>query len=638
LAVMDDITSKKFGFDTQDVTYDVCVVGGGMAGLCAAIASARGGAKTVLVQDRPVLGGNASSEVRMWICGAHGRNNKETGILEEIQLENAYRNPLANYSIWGSVLYEKAYFCPNLTLMLNTTCTSGECENGVLGYISVWQMTSQMIFNIYAKTFIDCSGDCILAPITGAETRWGRESRYEFDEDIQPKKADRKTMGSSLLLQVRETDKAAPFIPPTWAYKFDDPKHFESRFGTCSMGHNYWWLEIGGLNDTIKDAESIRHELMCTSYGIWDYFKNRGTPQQKAVYENWELDWIGSLPGKRENRRYVGPHILTQNDISDGGKFKDIIAYGGWTMDDHHPAGLLYPGSPTLLHPAPSPYGIPYRSLYAKNVKNLLFAGRNISTTHAALSSTRVMATTSVIGQAAGTAAALGISKNLLPRELFPNHIAELQGILMQNDCWLPGITAATNSLTQEAVLTGKHDTLGALLNGHERPTKEASNAWEGNLGDTIEIKWSSQRKIGNLRMVLDSNMNDSKRMPCRYPRNKTLCNMPKSLIKTLKVESRNKSGKWSTQYQTENNHQRLINLPIRCETDTIRITPLETWGHDVARIFSISASDEKAFTQFTPPEGITWSEKISELSPEDLEAPEKEAELAESTRTAVSA
>src|SRR5882757_5651987 len=176
--------------------FDVCVIGGGMSGLCAAIASARNGARTCLIHDRPVLGGNASSEVRMWICGAHGHGdgsqgthglqNKETGILEEIQLENCYRNPSLNYSIWDSVLYGKAFFQPNLTTLLNCSVFAAEMAGGQIASVTGWQLTTQTWHTVRAAQFIDCSGDSILAPLSGATFRTGRESRDEFNEDIEP--------------------------------------------------------------------------------------------------------------------------------------------------------------------------------------------------------------------------------------------------------------------------------------------------------------------------------------------------------------------------------------------------------------------------------------------------------------------
>ena len=182
------------------------------------------------------------------------------------------------------------------------------------------------------------------------------------------------------------------------------------RIDHPGRGENFWWLEIGGLGDTIKDSEAQRDELLKMAYGVWDFIKNH--PDGRG--RRWELEWIGMLPGKRENVRYVGDHILTQNDILAEGRFDDMVAYGGWPMDDHPSEAFHYKGEPTVFHRAPSPYGIPYRCLYSRNIANLFFAGRNISASHMAISSTRVMGTCAIMGQAVGTAAALADALPLL--------------------------------------------------------------------------------------------------------------------------------------------------------------------------------------------------------------------------------
>ena len=137
---------------------DFCIVGGGMAGMCAAIAAARHGTKVALMQDRPVLGGNASSEIRMWICGAHGPNNRETGILEEIQLENLYRNPTPNYSLWDSILYEKVRFEKNIELILNCSCTDAKTNENKIECIKGWQLTTETWHTVEANYFPTAQG------------------------------------------------------------------------------------------------------------------------------------------------------------------------------------------------------------------------------------------------------------------------------------------------------------------------------------------------------------------------------------------------------------------------------------------------------------------------------------------------
>jgi hypothetical protein len=145
-------------------------------------------------------------------------------------------------------------------------------------------------------------------------------------------------MGMSCLFQAREYATPQTFIPPAWAHKFTKPEDLRGR--DCNVRRtNYWWMEVGGDYDSIHDTEKLRDELLRIAFGVWDYIKNYGPDKDKLV--NWGLEWQGFLPGKRESRRYVGDHMITQNDIEAEGRFEDIVAYGGWSMDDHFPAGLL---------------------------------------------------------------------------------------------------------------------------------------------------------------------------------------------------------------------------------------------------------------------------------------------------------
>jgi hypothetical protein len=488
-----------------------------------------------------------------------------------------------------------------------------------IGSVDAWQLTSQTMHHVRAKQFIDCSGDSILAPLTPAEWRSGREASAEFGEDIEPPMADEKTMGNSLLIQLRRTDEVQTFVAPKWAYKFLSPADFPNRMSGVN-GTNFWWIEVGGLQDTIKDAEEIRDELMRVVYGVWDYIKNRAEEKEKAA--NWAVEWIGSLPGKRENRRYVGDHILTQNDVRAGGQFEDIVAYGGWSMDDHHPAGIYYEGYPTLFHAAPSPYGIPYRCLYSKNVENLLFAGRNISVTHAALSSTRVMGTTSILGQAAGTAAALCIKHGVAPRALSTGErLAELQSTLMDDDSWLPGITRPVSELAKSAELSGGEN-VAALLDGVDRDREGEVHAWEGQPGDVIEFRWNEPVKIAGARFVFDSNLLNEKRMPCSYPQKGSGSRIPSTMVKEFRLEALGEDGTWSTVYQECCNYQRLVRVPLGVETKGLRLIPEATWGDSQVRIFGFEPL--AAFVDKLPamPDGPHFPESRKTLNPEDLEPP----------------
>ena len=608
--------------------FDVCVVGGGMAGVCAALAAARSGAKTLIMQDRPMFGGNASSEVRMWVCGANGGNNKETGILEELQLENDDRNPAGNYPVWDGVLHGKIFTQPNLTALLNCSCLDAAMDGTRIQSVTGWQLTTQTYHTVQAGIFIDCSGDSILAPLTGAASRWGRESCDEFDEDIQPPVADAKTMGNTLLIQLQRTQEPQPFVPPPWAYRFEDDRAFAHRMRNLNPA-NFWWIEIGGLQDTIHDAETIRDELMKTAYGVWDYLKNRAPDREKAA--NWELYWIGRLPGKRENRRYVGDLILTQNDIEAGGRFDDTVAYGGWPMDDHHPAGMFYPAEPTIFHPAPSPYGIPLRCLYSKNIDNLMFAGRNISVTHAALSSTRVMGTCAVLGQAVGTAAALGVRHRLDPRGVCRHQLPQLQQTLMDHDCFLPGFTRGIDPLAVAADLNGPVPAVDRLLDGMDRDRPDQEHGVDCPLGERIEFLWDQPTRVGMLRCVFDSNLSASKRMPCAYPVRADRLALPRELVRAYRIETRDEAGDWAVVHRETRNARRLVRVPVRARVTGLRFVPESLWGEGeveggVARLFGIEPVTSEVDPVPVVAKGESFESVRGRLDPADLAPPAKPA------------
>jgi len=565
---------------------DFCIVGGGMAGLCAAVAAARHGARVALMQDRPVLGGNASSEIRMHVCGAHGQNMRETGILEEIELENLRRNPGPNYSVWDSVLYEKAKFQENLTLLLNCACMEAEtCDERIIS-VTGRQTTTETTHVVEAKVFADCSGDSVLAHLAGAEYRVGREARAEFNESIAPETADRKTMGMSCLFQLRETPGKTEFTPPDWAYRFETDE--DLPFADHGLGSNFWWIELGGDGDSIADTEKCRDELLKIAFGVWDHIKNRGGSSGDAGHDadNWALDWVGFLPGKRESRRCVGDHILTQNDVEAGGRFSDIVGYGGWSMDDHFPAGFYYrEGHPTIYHPAPSPYGIPYRCLYSRNIGNLLFAGRNISVTHAALSSTRVMATCAILGQAVGTAAAICARGGLLPREV---PVAELQLALMEDDCYLPWQTREIPDLTKNAALKSTTRGIENLRNGVDRPVDDQDNGVYFRDGEYATYTYQQPEDVSLLRFVFDSGLNrEIKNMPCSYPLRETRWHTPESLVRDFRVEYSEDGAHFTELVSVEGNYQRLVRIPIHARAKALRFVPLRAWGAETMHVFA---------------------------------------------------
>ena len=573
---------------------EFCVIGGGLSGLCAAVAAARKGTKTILVQERPMLGGNASSEIRMWVRGANGKNDKESGIVSELDLENTYKNPELNFSIWDSVMYGMAVNEPNLTLMLNTTCIDAEAENNTVKTVTCWQMTTYTFHTIKADIFADCSGDSILAPLVGAKWTKGRESRSEYNESIAPEKADLKTMGMSCLIQARQHDRKIEFVKPEWAYTYESDKDLPNRGHSLKeSGTNFWWMELGGEDDSIKDTEKLREELLKIAFGIWDHMKNHGDHGA----DNWELEWVGFLPGKRESRRYIGAHVLNQNDVEAEGRFEDIIAYGGWTMDDHHPAGYRHFGQPTTFNPAPSPYGIPFRSTYSVNISNLMFAGRNISATHSALSSTRVMATCAIIGQAVGNGAHLCCKYGCTPDEIYKEHLAELQQEIMNDGCYLPWKSREIPACTLKAKCNLSDEDKALLFNGLERPDKNDSvNYVSRETGEAISFEFVEPVK-GVVRLVLDidysrlsvSNEPQFRRysMKCNTPMVSEKLKMPKNLAKSLKVTVKYTDGCEKVLYETENNYKHLIFLPTDGEIVAMKAEFFGAWQCGTSNVFS---------------------------------------------------
>ena len=549
---------------------DLCVVGGGMSGLCAALAAARHGIKVVLIQDRGVLGGNASSEIRMWICGAHGEDNRETGIIEELMLENFYQNPQLSYPLWDAVLYQKAVAQENLVLLLNTSCFDAVTEKDRIISVKAWQSTCETMHIVKAHFFADCSGDSILAPLTGAHFRYGREAKSEFNESIEPDTADSRTMGMSCLIQARETPYPQKFTAPDWAYKY--PADEDIPFREHDLSSNFWWIETGGEGDCIHDTDKCRDELIKIAYGVWDHIKNHGDHGA----ENYCLEWVGLLPGKRESRRYIGKYTVTQNDVEAGGKFADTVAYAGWSMDDHFPAGINHKSSyPTIFHPAPSPWGIPFRALCSENMENLLFAGRNISVTHAALSSSRVMATCSIIGQAVGTAVAQMIHDKENTDSI---DIKKLQNTLMLDDCFLPGMKREVPLLSRTVNCSSD-----VVRNGMERGD---ANKWVGNRGDYIEYSSDIPFEVSNIRIVFDSDLNrDYQNMPCCIKLNEERFRLPKTLVKDFDLTLTDEYGK-VTVMPFRNVHNRLFSLPVNGKYKKVRLSPLETYGSEQFGIF----------------------------------------------------
>ncbi|KRF03760.1 pyridine nucleotide-disulfide oxidoreductase [Paenibacillus sp. Soil766] len=430
------------------VIKDITVVGGGLSGVCAAIAAARLGQTVALIQNRPVLGGNSSSEVRVWVCGAtaHGINRyaRETGIMGELFVENQFQNPDGNPYLWDLIVLEAVRAEANIQLFLNTDVheveADGDESNRIIRSVTGWMMGSERRIRFVSEVYLDCTGDGLIGFLAGAKFRIGREAREEFQEEWAPEVADDITLGSTILFYTKEVGHPVKYHPPSFAKDITTTSIPIKRvIQSGDSGCHYWWIEWGGELDTVHENERIRDELWSVIYGIWDYIKNSGGFDSA----NMTLEWVGALPGKREYRRFIGDYILNQNDILAQTRFEDTVAFGGWSIDLHPPQGMYSTESGSKHLHADGIYHIPFRSLYSVNVSNMLMAGRNISASHVAFGTTRVMATCAVIGEAAGTGAALCVQKHVTPRELYRKHCKELQQVLLRQDAALIGIRNA---------------------------------------------------------------------------------------------------------------------------------------------------------------------------------------------------
>lgn len=413
----------------RKIRKQLAVIGGGPAGVCAALSAARRGIRTILVTDRPVLGGNSSSEIRVWTRGAAGAGNlwgEEMGIWGEQKLENLYRNPEASPVFWDDILLDAVLKEENLQLLLNTEIFSVTAdENGTVSCVRGIQQGSEQQLELEARMFIDATGDGTIGAKAGVPFEMG-DSRHE-------------TLGNSILYYTRKADHPVPFIPPDYAY---DMAHIEKILGCGGRiinekmsGSDCWWFEYGGLLDTIRDAQDIALELRRLVLGVWNYVKNSG----KFDADCYTLDWIGAIPGKRESRRMKTAYCLSERDILTRKTFPDGGFYGGWYVDVHPSGGMYDSGEENCVQMPVNVYQIPLRCLYNPGFANLLFAGRIIGVERSVFFSSRVMNTCALSGQAAGTLAAKCLKIGKAPAELNAEETEDIRRTLVRDDMFLPG-------------------------------------------------------------------------------------------------------------------------------------------------------------------------------------------------------
>ncbi len=582
-----------------DLECDVLVAGGGLAGVCAAISSARTGAKTILIQDRSRLGGNSSSEIRMHPLGVDPAKTgfREGGVIEELKLANMARNPQLSWENWDLLLYDKCISEKNIDVFLDTVLVGANSEGGRIRSVVCRCDPAFTIYEIKAKQFIDCTGDGRLAMEAGAKMMSGREGKEKFGEPRGGFDGVGLRQGSSILFSSKKCGRKSKYVPPSWAKKITPEMLKYRNINSDNLNFGYWWIELGGTWDANRDLQYIRRELLSILFGVWDYIKNSGKFPEA---DDRVLDFVGMIPGKRDTFRIEGERILNQFDIQGGWKnFKDSVCVGGWPLDDHPSEGFLAsdrrPGSEERYDKAcaVAPYNIPLSCFVAKGFRNLLMAGRDISCSHVAFGSTRVMVTCAVGGQAAGTAAALCVKKNVEPKFLCENP-EELQQELLRADqtilnlrnndprdvVGLSKITASSSALDSrpENVATGiTIDSPGS--NANKWLAEADSEPW-------INFEFPSPQKVSSVRITFDSGARELAQS-YRPPRlRKMKFGVQPELAKDYEVSAVLPSGEIFSIAKVENNEVKLAVHDFKpTEVKSVKIAIKSTNGDKYARI-----------------------------------------------------
>ena len=416
--------------DPQVEEYEFVVVGGGIAGMCAAVAAARLGCKVALVNDRPVLGGNNSAEIRVHL-GGHVEIGPNKGLGRMIREFGHSRKgnaqPASNYEDERKQAFIDAE--ENIELYPSFRAVEVKKEGDRIAAVLVRHIETSREIWLKAPLFSDCTGDGTIGFLAGAHWRMGREARDEYGESLAPETADDLTMGASVQWYTKDMGRETSFPEFSYGAGFTD-----ENCEKVTMGE--WKWETGMNYDQIYDAERIRDYGMLVVYSNWSHLKNR--LKENGKFRNRSLEWVAYLAGKRESRRLLGDYILKQDDIDKNVYHEDGSFTASWSIDLHFPDpenSKKFPGAEfkaATVHNWIYPCTVPYRCLYSRNVDNLFMAGRNISVTHVALGTVRVMRTTGMMGEVVGMAAYLCDKYGCTPRQVYQSHLPELKTLMSE--------------------------------------------------------------------------------------------------------------------------------------------------------------------------------------------------------------
>ncbi|MDE6065389.1 MAG: FAD-dependent oxidoreductase [Duncaniella sp.] len=430
-AELEALRRSALGIDnapTEIMRYDLVVVGGGIAGMCAAVSAARNGLQVALVNDRPVLGGNNSSEVRVHL-GGHTELGPNKGLGRMIREFGHSRSGNAKPADYYEDEKKDSFIAsePGVTLYPCYRAIGVECDGKSIRTVTIRHTEQNTELVLQAPYFSDCTGDGTIGFLAGADYAMGRESRSDYDEPLAPEVADSMTMGASIQWYTRDNGKKSSFPEFSYGVDFND-----DNCERVTMGE--WKWETGMNRNQISEAETIRDYGLMVIFSNWSHLKNH--LKDNGKFRNRDLDWVGYISGKRESRRLLGDYILKQDDIDKNVFHEDASFTTTWSLDLHFPDpqnSSKFPGQEfkaATNHIFIHPYSVPYRCLYSRNIDNLFMAGRNISVTHVALGTVRVMRTTGMMGEVVGMAAALCHKHNASPRQIYQSHLDELTAMM----------------------------------------------------------------------------------------------------------------------------------------------------------------------------------------------------------------
>lgn len=525
--------------------YDLVVVGGGMAGICTAVSAARHGLSVALIQDRPVLGGNNSSEVRVGLSGGIHRapyprlgdlvdeigpvghwnyrdarqkpelpRSREVIAIIERNPEKRTHNagPASNYE--DAKKLEAVQAEENVSLFLNTRVNRVEMDGSRIAAVAGQDTRTGRSIRFSGRWFADCTGDGNVGYLAGADYRYGRESRALTGEPLAPEEPDRKVMGTSVQWYSRQTDEPTGFPETPWAIQFTEETYQKATHGDWNWETGFRWCQI-------NEFEKVRDHGLRAVFGNWSFQKNHSP--NKARYANRELDWVAYIGGKRESRRLLGDVILKQQDIVGRREFPDAAVTTTWSIDLHYPTDFQrrhFPGEEfrsraELVHIRP--YPIPYRCFYSRNVDNLFLAGRHISVSRLALGTVRVMRTLGMVGEVVGMAAAVCERHDVDPRQVYTEHLDELKEMMSAGVSAPAFMSTANLARAAEVRVSSSMDTARypvSHINDGNDSLASNDTRWisDVSMPDSVELFWDSPVEIGAARIV--SGHLDSRSLP----------------------------------------------------------------------------------------------------------------------------